>query len=71
MDQTALFRACEDVFRAHEGRPHWGKQHNLTGRDFAWIYPEWQRFREARRRADPEGKMLTPYLRSLFETGIA
>lgn len=70
MDQGPLFRACEDVFRAFEGRPHWGKQHNLTGRDFAWMYPEWRRFQAARRRIDPEGKFLSPYLRSLFETGI-
>lgn len=71
MDQGPLFRACEQVFRSFEGRPHWGKQHNLTGRDFAWMYPEWQRFLSARRRADPEGKFLSPYLRSLFQTGIA
>ncbi len=70
MDQDRLFRACEDVFRAFEGRPHWGKQHNLTGRDFAWMYPEWRRFQAARRRVDPEGKFLSPYLRSLFETGM-
>ncbi len=71
MDQGALFRACEEVFRSYEGRPHWGKQHNLTGRDFAWMYPEWRRFQAARRRADPAGKFLSPYLSSLFETGIA
>jgi len=71
MDQTALFKACEEVFRSFEGRPHWGKQHNLTARDFAWIYPEWQRFLAAQLRADPEGKFMTPYLRSLFQPGIA
>lgn len=71
MDQKALFDACEEVFRTFEGRPHWGKQHSLTGRDFAWIYPEWQRFLSARQRVDPEGKFLTPYLRSLFQPAIA
>lgn len=71
MDQTRLFRASEEVLRAHEGRPHWGKQHNLTGRDFAQLYPDWQRFQNARRRVDPEGKFLSPYLRTLFGTDIA
>lgn len=70
MDQGPLFRACEEVFRLFEGRPHWGKQHFLTGRDFASMYPEWPRIQAARRQLDPTGKFLSPYLGSLFETGI-
>ncbi len=70
MDQGRLFRACEEVFRTFEGRPHWGKQHNLSARDFAGLYPAWQRFQAARRRADPDGKFLSPYLHDLFETGM-
>lgn len=68
MDQTPLFRACEEVFSAFQGRPHWGKQHNLQAGDLARLYPDWARFQDARRRADPQGKFLTPYLRSLFES---
>lgn len=71
MDQKPLFNACQEEFLKFGGRPHWGKQHTLTGRDFLWIYPEWRRFQEVRRRVDPDGKFVSPYLRTLFETGIA
>jgi FAD-linked oxidoreductase len=71
MDQKPLFTACQEEFLKFGGRPHWGKQHTLTGRDFLWIYPEWRRFHAVRQRVDPAGKFVSPYLRTLFETGIA
>ncbi|MCC6920903.1 MAG: FAD-binding protein, partial [Alphaproteobacteria bacterium] len=71
MDQWPLFKACQEEFLKFEGRPHWGKQHTLTGRDFLWLYPEWRRFQSVRQRVDPENKFVSPYLRTLFETGIA
>lgn len=71
MDQTRLFAACEAVFREFGGRPHWGKQHSLGVPDLAVLYPHWDNFHAARRRADPENRMLSPYLSELFETGIA
>ena len=68
MNQWKLFKAAEEVCRGFDGRPHWGKQHTLTARDFAAIYPNWEAFQTARRRTDPEGKFPSPYMRSLLET---
>jgi FAD-linked oxidoreductase len=68
MDQWTLFRAAEEVCRGFDGRPHWGKQHTLKAADFAQIYPRWADFQAARRRADPAGKFLSPYLKGLLET---
>ena len=31
LDDRPLFEACEQVFRAHDGRPHWGKVHYRSG----------------------------------------
>jgi FAD/FMN-containing dehydrogenase len=61
------FADLEPILRAHGGRPHWGKKFNLTGEDLRLLYPMWDRFQEVRRRLDPEGRFLSPYLRSLFE----
>ncbi len=61
------FRACEDVFKKYEGRPHWGKVHWRTRAELAALYPKFEQFIETRRRFDPDGRFLSPYLRPLFE----
>ncbi len=63
----AFFADAQVVFRNHGGRPHWGKWHGLTARDFTDLYPAFEIFRQVRRRFDPEGVYMTPPLRSLFE----
>jgi L-gulonolactone oxidase len=49
------FRICEEIFRAHDGRPHWGKRHTQRAETLAPQYPEWDRFAAVRRRVDPTG----------------
>jgi FAD/FMN-containing dehydrogenase len=61
-----LFRECEAIFLAHDGRPHWGKLHWRRAADLAPAYPEWQRFRAVRGAVDPDGVFLNPYLRDLL-----
>lgn len=60
-----LFRACEEIFAAYEGRPHWGKVHYRTGRELAAQYPRWHDWWRARDRYDPDGVFLNPHLSSL------
>lgn len=60
-----LFRACEEIFRSFDGRPHWGKVHFLSGREMAEIHPrfaDWWRVRDA---FDPAGRFLNPHLAAL------
>jgi FAD/FMN-containing dehydrogenase len=59
-----LFRACEEIFAAHEGRPHWGKVHYRTGAELASLYPHWGDWWRARDHYDPDGLFLNPYLSS-------
>ena len=66
MEFRPYFAAAEAIFRNHGGRPHWGKLHTMRAPDLAARYPMWERFRAVRRRLDPEGLFLTPYLRSLL-----
>ncbi len=61
-----LFDVAEGVFRSFNGRPHWGKIHSLTARDFEALYPKWPDFLAVRDRLDPEGIFLNPHLRSVF-----
>lgn len=65
-DAQGLFDACEAIFRRYDGRPHWGKVHNLTSREAAQLYPRYDDFRRLRAKLDPAGKFLNEYLKSLF-----
>jgi FAD-linked oxidoreductase len=67
VDTTALFTACEAIFRGYEGRPHWGKRHTRTAAEVESLYPQYGAFRAQRRNLDPQGKFLNPHLRAIFE----
>lgn len=56
------FEAVETIMNDYGGRPHWGKLHFQTHRTLETKYPEWGRFQAARRRVDPEGRFMNPYL---------
>lgn len=47
-------------------RPHWGKQHWLGARELRELYPRFEDFRAVREAADPDGVLMTPYLRHLL-----
>ena len=64
-----FFSHIEPMFRRAGGRPHWGKLHSLTHADLSGLYPEFERFCQVRREVDPEGRFLSPYLKTLFEPG--
>lgn len=61
-----FFSDIEAIFRAHAGRPHWGKIHHCTAADLSTLYPMWDAFRAVRERMDPDGRFLNPHLRGLF-----
>ena len=67
VDTKKLFDAAESIFRAVEGRPHWGKRHTRSGHELSHLYPKYEEFRALRRRLDPQGKFLNDHLRALFE----
>ena len=54
------------IFRAHQGRPHWGKLHRMTEAELSKAYPRWTDFQALRRRFDPQGRLLNAHLRQVF-----
>ncbi|MDO8295844.1 MAG: D-arabinono-1,4-lactone oxidase [Caulobacter sp.] len=65
-DYQFLFELIQPIFVKHGGRPHWGKLHSLKGPDLAALYPRWNDFLDVRRELDPQGRLLNPYLKTLF-----
>ena len=59
------FRACEEIFNAFSGRPHWGKVHYLDGAALASRHPRWREWWQARDAIDPSGTFLNEYLRTV------
>lgn len=67
-DHTDYFRGVEEVLRAYDGRPHWGKLHGRASTDLAPAYPRWADFQAMRERLDPDRIFTNPYLDRVLGT---
>ena len=61
-DHRAYFAAFAEIAAAHEGRPHWGKMHDLGVEELTALYPRMADFRAVRDRLDPDRLLTNPYL---------
>lgn len=68
-DYQFLYTLIEPIFKRYGGRPHWGKMHSLTDKDFALLYPQWQQVKAIRQQLDPQGKLLNVYTKQIW--GVA
>lgn len=66
MDYREYFEGVERIFRRYDGRPHWGKKHTLGPEELRPLYPKWDDFHALRRRLDPKGVFMNPYLERVF-----
>lgn len=61
-DPTDYFAAVEEIMLAHEGRPHWGKEHSLDAAQLRERYPRFAEFVSVRDRLDPDRMFANAYL---------
>ena len=66
LEYWRYFKDIEPIFRAHGGRPHWGKKHTLKAGELRPLYPRWDDFQRVRREKDPGGVFMNPYLEELL-----
>jgi FAD-linked oxidoreductase len=66
MEYKTYFDAMEDIFKKHNGRPHWGKMHTRTAKELSQLYPMWNKFQEIRNQLDPNGLFMNDYLKKLM-----
>jgi L-gulonolactone oxidase len=62
VSQGAYFDAVERIMVEHEGRPHWGKLHDLDADRLRRLYPGFDEFVALRDRLDPRGCFTNAYL---------
>ncbi|MBV7296202.1 FAD-binding protein [Corynebacterium sp. TAE3-ERU12] len=60
------FGLIEPIFKAAQGRPHWGKLHTLTREDLQQRYPLFDEVAALREQVDPAGLFLNDHLRAMF-----
>ncbi|NLB46514.1 MAG: FAD-binding protein [Microbacteriaceae bacterium] len=60
------FREVEALFRAHDGRPHWGKMHTMRADDLRTTYAKFDDFVSLRDRLDPDRIFANDYLRRVL-----
>jgi len=61
-DPTEYFTAVEQIMKAYDGRPHWGKMHYRDAESLAASYPHHADFVAVRDRLDPERLFANEYL---------
>lgn len=66
MDHTAYFRDVAAIMADFQGRPHWGKMHDLTSQNLSMLYPRWDDFMAARARLDPKRTFANAYTKRIF-----
>lgn len=59
---AALQPRLDALFAEFDARPHWGKTFAYGGEYLERVYPKYAEFRDLRRRLDPRGVFVTPYL---------
>lgn len=65
-DYRPLFDAIEPIFWKYNGRPHWGKVHNLGYDELKNLYPRFDDFVSLQTSLDPGGRMLNDHLKYLL-----
>lgn len=65
-DSKAYFTALEEIFKAYNGRPHWGKMNNFTTEDIVNSYPKFDTFMTLRKQHDPQNIFVNPYIKNLL-----
>lgn len=65
-DPLPYFDAVEEIFLAHEGRPHWGKMNTLSHEQALERYPAFGTFLQHRAAEDPDRVFDNAYLHRLL-----
>ena len=66
MECEPFFRDVEDILRAYEARPHWGKMHYRDAEELSKLYPRWDEFIALRNQLDPQRTFSNVYSDTVF-----
>ncbi len=68
-DYKKYFAAIEPIFWKYDGRPHWGKIHNLTATELQARYDRFGDFLRVRAEMDPKGLFINDHVSRVLGLG--
>ena len=66
MECEPFFRDVEDILRAYDASPHWGKMHYRDAEELSKLYPRWDEFITLRNQLDPQRTFSNAYSDTVF-----
>ena len=66
MECEQFFRDVEDILRAYDARPHWGKMNYRDADELSKLYPRWDEFIALRNQLDPQRTFSNAYSDTVF-----
>jgi FAD-linked oxidoreductase len=66
MECEPFFRDVEEILRAYDARPHWGKMHYRDAEELSKLYPRWDEFIALRDQLDPQRTFSNAYSDTVF-----
>lgn len=66
MEYTPFFKDVENILRAFDARPHWGKIHHREAEELSSLYPRFSDFLSMRDRLDPQRTFANRYTERVF-----
>lgn len=66
MPWRKYFADVAAIAAEYDGRPHWGKRHQLDAETLSGLYPEFGAFQTVRKGLDPEGVFANAHVRRIF-----
>ena len=66
MECEPFFRDVEDILRAYDARPHWGKMNYRDAEELSKLYPRWDEFIALRNQLDPQRTFSNAYSDTVF-----
>lgn len=67
VDPATYFDAAQQIFTAHDGRPHWGKMHDLDASYLRGRYRRFDDFLKVRDETDPGRTFTNAYLQRVLD----
>jgi sugar-1,4-lactone oxidase-like protein len=66
IDHESYFSKVHEIFKRHDGRPHWAKKHFYSNKELINLYPKWEQFRNIKESIDGNKMFENNFIKKLL-----